>query len=292
MLPFLPLTDMIIIGRPEGPSRYLYPATVGSSLLLAWGIEAVSLRLRPWGRYIHPGIAGAILLSSYFSLKQAEAPSLYSQGRHYIARGDYETGVKQLKRAIVQGPDSIDLYDAYVRLCMQTLGTNEVEAILAEALSTFPDGPYFHIYKLVVDSMKPDSTIQSQAQGKLDSFKKSGELEIKERRWLRFPSMREVEQMRLAIASAYKNMGNEFQDRGDFERAILAYRRAMEFSPRMKTYEALAAALVRAGFREKAAFDRPRGGGEQSLGFQWASYCRIQCPAGFRKVERGDCHVP
>ena len=56
MLPFLPLTDLIILGRPEGPSRYLYPATVGSSLLLAWGIEAVNLRLRPWGRYLYPGL--------------------------------------------------------------------------------------------------------------------------------------------------------------------------------------------------------------------------------------------
>ena len=255
MLPFLPLTDLIIVGRPEGPSRYLYPATVGSSLLLAWGIETVSQRLRTWGSYISLGIAGAIFISSYYALKEAEAPSLYSQARNYIARGDIETGVAQLKRAIAQGPKAIDLYDAYVRLCMQTLGTSEIEPLLEEAQSTFPGGPHLVFYKLVVDSMKPDSTIQSQAQEKLDSFNKSGVIEIERGRWVGrlHANAEEVEEFRLDIAIAYHNSGSELGKRGELERAIFAYRRALEFSPRMKTYEALAAVLVRAGFREEGA---------------------------------------
>ena len=256
MLPFLPLTDLIIVGRPEGPSRYLYPATVGSSLLLAWGIETVSQRLRTWGSYIYLGIAGAIFISSYYALKEAEAPSLYSQARNYIARGDIETGVAQLKRAIAQGPKAIDLYDAYVRLCMQTLGTNEVEAILNAALTAFPESPNLHIYKLVLDSMLSDSTIQSQAQRKLDSFKTSGSqvnIEVKSGNWLRFKNQKAVEQARLEIAHAYQNTGRALEKRGKPEGAILAYRRALEFIPRMKTYEALAAVLVRVGLKEEAA---------------------------------------
>ena len=253
MLPFLPLTDLIVLGRPEGPSRYLYPATAGSSLLLAWGIEAVRLRLRPWGRYFHPGIVAAIFISSYFSLKEAEAPSLYSQGRNYIARGDIETGVAQSKRVIAQGPDAIDLYDAYERLCMQTLGTNEVEPILEEALSAFPDGANLHLFKLVVDSMKPDSTIQSQAWQKLDSFNESGEIEVEKGKWLWWSNAGEMEEARLTIARAYHNMGAKFAKREELEGAILACRRSLEFSPRMKTYEALAAVLLSAGFGEEAA---------------------------------------
>ena len=253
VLPFLPLTDLIITGRPEGPSRYLYPATAGSSLLLAWGIEAVSRRLRSWYRYIYPGVAGAILISSYFSLKQVEAPSLYSQGRNYIARGDIETGVEQLKRASVQGPDAIDLYDIYVRLCLLTVGSGEVEPILEEALSAFPEGPSLHLYRLVVDSMKPDSTIQRWAREKLDSFKESGVIEIEGGAWLRWSDARGVEEARLTIAQAYHNMGAELQKRGELKGAVLAYRRALEFSPRMKTYAALANVLVSAGSGEEAA---------------------------------------
>ena len=256
VLPFLPLTDLIVLGRPEGPSRYLYPATVGSSLLLAWGLEAVRLRLRPWGRYFHPGIAGAIFISSYFSLKEAEAPSLYSQGRNYIARGDIETGVAQLKRAIAQGPNRIDLYDAYVRLCMQTLGTGEEEPILKAALSAFPEGPNLHIYKLVVDSMNPDSTIQHQTRKKLDAFKTSASqvrVEVETGNWLRFKNKQGVKQARLELARAYQNTGWKLEKRGKLEEAILAYRHALEFSPREKTYVTLAAVLDRAGFKEEAA---------------------------------------
>ncbi len=277
VLPFLPLTDSIILGRPEGPSRYLYPATVGSSLLLSWGLEAVNLRLRPWGRYLYPGMAGAIFISSYFSLKEAEAPSLYSQARNYIARGDIETGVDQLKRAIAQGPESINLYDAYVRLCMQTLGTDEVEPILQDALSTFPEGPNLHVIKLVLDSMQPDSTIQSQAQRKLDSLMKSGShvrIEVETGNWLWFKNQKAVEQARQVIAHAYHNTGRQLGNRGKPEGAILAYRRALEFSPRMKTYEALAAVLVEAGLKEEAALtalDAVKRNSQASSGLQIAA---------------------
>ena len=256
VIPFLPLTDTDILRRPTGISQYLYPATVGSSLLLAWGIEAVRLRLRPWGRYIHSGIAGAIFISSYFSLKQAEAHYMYLSGRSYIARGDFDTGVEQLKRAIARGPKVIDLYDAYGRLCTLTLANIEVEEaepILEEAISAFPGDPIFHLYKLVLDSVKADSTIQSQAQNKLAFFNKSGVIQVEEGRWLLRLSAKELEKYRFDIAVAFNNLCANFEKRGNIERAILACQRSVEFSPRLKTYQALAKLLLRAGLSEEAA---------------------------------------
>ena len=253
LLPFVPITDMIPLNFVVGPSRYLYPATVGSSLLLAWGIETVSLRLRTWGCHFYRGITVAIFISSYFSLKQAEALSFYLSGRTYIARENYDTGIEQLRRAIAQGPNSIDLYDAYVRLCILTLGTIEAEPILEEAISAFPDNPIFPIYKMVLDSIKADSPTQSQAQEKLDSFNKSGVIEIEGRGWLRGLTAKQVEGFRIDIAAAYNNMSSKFEKQGNLEGAILACRRSLEFSPRMKTYQVLTSQLLKAGLREEAA---------------------------------------
>ncbi len=103
ILPFLPVTDTPILARPEGPSRYLYLASAGSSLLLAWGLEEGSRRLLSWGRYLYGVLLAGILVSSYLCLKEAQAMAFYTSGRDYIARGDSETGVEQLKRAIEQG---------------------------------------------------------------------------------------------------------------------------------------------------------------------------------------------
>ena len=273
LLPFLPLTDTLILGRPEKTSRYLYPATAGTSLLLAWGLEQASRRLRTYGRYVYPGALAAILLSSYYYLRQAEAITLYSSGRSYIALGDIETGVGQLRRAIDQGPGAIDLLDAYKRICYLGMGKEGTEAILEEALAEFPDDPRLNTYKLALDSMKPDSVVSRRARAQLEAFKTADppvsiESVSGKRIVLEDP---EIQAVRRGIAAFYHNSGIqfgtaaglpegvavEFGDRRgqsggltleDLDRAILAYRRALEFDPdRMGTAGNLVAALAAAG---------------------------------------------
>lgn len=39
LFPFLLLTEATILGLPAGPSRYLYLASTGFSLLIAWGLN-------------------------------------------------------------------------------------------------------------------------------------------------------------------------------------------------------------------------------------------------------------
>ncbi len=273
ILPFLPLNDTLILGRPEGPSRYLYPATAGTSLLLAWGLEEGSRRLLSWGRYLHGVLLAAILLSSYYYLKEAEAISLYSSGRNYIARGDIETGVEQLKRAIRRGRRTIDLEDTYERICYLGMGKEGTETILEEALAEFPDDPRLNTYKLALDSMKPDSVVSRRAREQLEAFKTADppvsiESVSGKRIVLEDP---EIQAVRRGIAAFYHNSGIqfgtaaglpegvavEFGDRRgqsggltleDLDRAILAYRRALEFDPdRMVTAGNLVAALAAAG---------------------------------------------
>ena len=83
LAPFLLVTEATVLGLLTGPSRYLYSATVGSSLLLAWGIQWVSYHISSGGRLVGGSILAAVLVSSYISLKQAEAFSHYTSGRAY-----------------------------------------------------------------------------------------------------------------------------------------------------------------------------------------------------------------
>ena len=274
LLPFLPLTGTEgILHRPSGPSRYLYLATAGTSLLLAWCIEQAGSRLRSGGRYLYAAILAGILLSSYSSLKQAEALSLYSSGRNYIARGDIDRGVEQLKRAIRRGRRTIDLEDTYERICYLGMGERGSEAILEEALAEFPDDPRLNTYKLALDSMKPDSVVSRRARAQLEAFKTADPpvsiVSVSGKRIvLEDP---EIQAVRRGIAAFYHNSGIqfgtaaglpegvavEFGDRRgqsggltleDLDRAILAYRRALEFDPdRMVTAGNLIAALAAAG---------------------------------------------
>ena len=213
LLPFLPVTDTEgLLHRPSGPSRYLYLATAGTSLLLAWGIEEASSRLGSGGRYLYVAILAGILLSSYSSLKQAEALSLYSSGRNYIARGDIDRGVEQLQRAIRRGRRTIDLEDTYERICFLGMGERGSEAILEEALAEFPDDPRLNTYKLALDSMKPDSVVSRRAREQLEAFKTADppvsiESVSGKRIVLEGP---EIQAVRRGIAAFYHNSGIQF----------------------------------------------------------------------------------
>ena len=174
VLPFVLINDPILFERPWTFSRYLYMATAGTSVLLAWGLELIARRFGPGGPYLRAAVLAGICISSYFYLKQSEAISLYSSGRNYIVRGDSETGVEQLKRAIAQGPDAVDLLDTYRRICYVGMGQDGTEAILDEALAAFPTSLQLTTYKLAFDSLKPDSVLSSRAREQLDTLKTGG----------------------------------------------------------------------------------------------------------------------
>ena len=143
ILPFLPLNDAWIIGRPEGPSRHLYPATAGASLLLAWGLEE--------GESAAP-VLGAVPVWCPSGQHPAQQLPLSQRGRSCfpLFRGPElhrswrlrKQGVEQLKRAIEQGRDAIDLEDAYERICYMGMGKEgEEERSVRRPWPPFPSNP-------------------------------------------------------------------------------------------------------------------------------------------------------
>ena len=223
VLPFLPVNDTLILGRPEGPSRYLYPATAGTSLLLAWGLEEGSRRLGSWRRYLYGVLLTAILVSSWFSLKQAEAVSLYASGRNYVARGDVPTGVAQLTRAIRQGPDAIDLESTYAAVCLLTIGDRKHRFFLRQAREAYPANPRLNLLWLVVRSMDADSTIAAPAWKRLKRVRDSSpgtRVEVAPEVWM------PASEAGSYAAAAYHKVGTGFlRMEGDPDRAVLAYTR-------------------------------------------------------------------
>ena len=148
VLPFSLIYKPVVLEQAWNGSRYLYFASGGISLLLAWSLEEMRLRLRACGSYLYVGSLAVLLFSSYCFLKQTEAIALYGSGRSYIAQGDSETGVQQLKRAIAQGRNAIDLEDTYERICYMGMGKaeEEEEAVLDEALAAFPRNHLLNMY--------------------------------------------------------------------------------------------------------------------------------------------------
>lgn len=219
ILPFLLLTENTLINMPVGPSRYLYPITAGSALLLAWIPYQLRWRLGKAGDPMCAVLLLALLVSSFFYLGKAEALSRYTSGRFYLTKQNLSTGTAQLRRAIEDGADIIDLEDAYLRLVLADIrNADTIEPTLQQARKLFPENVLFTIARLVLDSTTPDLQHREQILRQLHQLKDQG---TGNRHW---------------IAQVYKNVGDGFYDREEWDRAIEAYRYGLEFDPdRMDT---------------------------------------------------------
>ena len=246
LLPFAIVNDPLIRDLPWYFSRYLYAASAGTSMLAAWGIECLCARTKSFGPYLHAAILAAVFAASYFHLKQAEAISFYSSGRHYLAKGDFQTGAEQLRAAIRTGPATIDLHDTYLRLCLVEMSTGNFRPALKDALAIFPDSFGLNIYKLLVHSLDPDSTLSNRALVALNKLTSrpinkepvgAGAESVN-------PGTTNTGAVRVHIGSAYNNLGMGFHNRDNLDTAIIAYCRALQFDPeRTVTYQRLLRAL-------------------------------------------------
>ena len=215
LVPFAIINEAIVVNLPAGPSRYLYLATAGSSLLLAHGLWLVARRFGHWENLaLGVGLAG-LVFSSYVALKRTEAISLYTSARSYVARNEIAIGIDRLRQSVAMESDLIDLEDAYDRLCFLLIGSGEeeVRAMLETATTRFPENAKLHIYQQVSRSMDPDSLVRGLANARLTAISgyASGNAAL--------------------IAQAYHNAGDGHYENLEFEAAIEAYERALRFDP-------------------------------------------------------------
>ena len=161
LLPYLLLTEATVLDLPAGPSRYLYLASAGSSLLLAWSLDWIRRRVHS---YAAVALLLATLASSYHSLARAEAISLYTSGRSYSAGREYATAREQFRRALVQGPETLPATDIYTRLCLLLMDSEEDHAaVLAEGLAAHPDSKRLRLLQLATVAADPTDENREKA---------------------------------------------------------------------------------------------------------------------------------
>ena len=218
VLPFLLLAEKVFLAYlPAGPPRYLFIASAGVSLLLAW-IITVASNFFSSGRYIKVVLLTALVFSSYFAMKKAEALSLYTSSRSYHINSDLKNAAHQLRRAIERGRDVLDQEDAQMRLCLLAMGLDEnSDAVVDAALDQFPQNSTLRFYKLALESMSADSMKNRLAVGQIEAASTDP--------YILQASFRKV------MAQAYHHLGLGFDTRDDFGGAVVAYRRALIFSP-------------------------------------------------------------
>ena len=233
LVPFVLLTEDILLHLHMGPSRYLYFASAGSSLILAWGLQRLGLLLGSKGRWIFACAVLVILAISYETLKRAEGLTYYSEARSYLSAGDDLTGIGLMHKALALGRGAVYREDAYARLCLAQITQPDRGAVdLARARAEFPDHPAFAAYALVIRSMKKGDP--DQAFGKLLAMGED-------------PDIAEL------AGKAYYNIGRNFTAGSNHERAALAYGRSLQFLPdRKRVLEQLADALWTSDQREQA----------------------------------------
>jgi len=225
LFPYLLLTAATIDGLPAGPSRYLYVASAGSSLLLA-AIWHYSYQRQPY-------LAGALLLviivSSYVNLHKVEAISHYTSARSYSARLEVSAALDQYESALEKAPDVLPLEDFYPRYIIMLMDSGrDFLPVLTAAREALPDNPHIELYQLAERATARDSTARAQA-------------------------MREIEQKALLLsyarnlsARALHNMGSGFLEKDDEQRATYAFEQGLILEPqRAKTLRLLGLTYVR-----------------------------------------------
>ncbi len=221
LVPFIMVSEEIHLHLVHGPSRHLYMASAGSSMLLAWVLQRAGCALvQRWASagYAIYGLAlVAVCASGYACLKKTEALSHYATGRFYIAGGDLPMGIAQLERAIAQGGDILPLEDAYYRLCSLKLATGaDVEEDLTAALNALPESLRLRLLFHVLESLSDD--VERRRRG-AEGVREIGR------------SIEEIERFnaRAMTAGLYYNVGKGIAQNGDWQRAIEVQLRALEF---------------------------------------------------------------
>ncbi|MGY8825124.1 MAG: tetratricopeptide repeat protein [Candidatus Latescibacterota bacterium] len=272
LLPFALLSEQTVITiLPAGPPRYMYFASVGSSLLLAWSCLQLGRLLSSYGRYVTIGLVLTLGASSYSVQGKTEALSLYIASQSYNDEKGKPECIQQLGWAIDRGGDAIDAHTAYMRICLLTMGIGEsCEALLAEGLQRFPDSVELRAYRLANASMHggqpPELSTQMDGAPLPQSilavayhnlglgFIVKGDLPsaiIASRTELSLQPQRE--KTRRQYAAALSNLGIELAARGQWQEAEQSYAEAIALEPnRAENYRNLGSLLLEQGDRKRA----------------------------------------
>ena len=229
LLPFVALTEQLVHSSAQTSGRYLYMASAGTALLGAWLLGLAAGRLGRGGRYFYALVLVFLMGSSYMGLRHSEALTLYAAGRRYIGRGEIETGIEVLRRALEREPDALPA-DAFIRYGSQLLARGEdARIVFRQGLARFPQDL----------NLRAHLAITEREFGEFGPIHKLVEQVREEDRESHFQAF---------AALVYHNLGVGYMRTEAVPRAVLAFSTAQALGPdRANTRRALEWALFDLG---------------------------------------------
>lgn len=257
LVPYVLLTAATIDDLPAGPSRYLYVASAGSSLLLAAGWQYIYRSQR----YLGMALLVAVVVSSWMNLLKVEAISHYTSARSYSARMEVAAALDQYEQALEKAADVLPLEDVYPRYLIMLMDSpRDFLPVLSVARAQFPDNPYLELYQLAERATAVDMTVRTRAVQEIEQKAQA------------------LDYARNFSARALHNMGSGFLKKDNAVRAIYACEQSLYLEPRRaKTFNLLGIAhmrraeeLVRTAQQETIVdhLQKAIGAYEQSLNLQ------------------------
>ena len=216
----LPFVNNRVDRLAFGPSRQLYLASLGASLVLAWGIYTLANRFAmPFRRWVLVGLTVVLAVSGIWSLKRAEALAFYFGARGYAFRNetDREKGrfaIQLFERAQNHAPGLIP-EDVYIR--MGTLGLTFggfPMQVFQDALEKDPSALDIRLLLGIAEFMD----VETRAVGE-DRVQQA------------FGQATEKATFRTLAALGYLNLGVYYNESGHPDEAIALYRKSLFWEP-------------------------------------------------------------
>ena len=224
LAPFALITWDIVFLLPSGASRYLYLASVPTAFASAWALNEIRRLLAAHTARAHLapyGVAFLLSVTSYFSLQQTEALSLYSSARSYVARGDSETGVAVLKQLFTSPHrGAVPEDEAYFLLCsaMPFLGEDPTP-YLNIARIRFPEHLGLQTIAAALAQQAPGQSLRQLGEQQMQALYEQATARGEDQYFLR------------NLAAIYHNIGLGHIKHGDFAAAETMLQRTLQIHP-------------------------------------------------------------
>ena len=202
----------------HGPSRHLYFASAGASVLFAWSILTLIKKwFKRYGRFVFIFVCGLIFVMSIDSLKRVEAHTYYRAGRGYIAEKNLQLGETQLSMAISIDSQLVPM-DIFERLAVArfSLGIPIRQTVL-DALKTYPQSDLLYMILGISYLQEPDATSPNAEQEYVDKA---------------FDLTQNEQELRAFQVKFLQSLGTFFYATEQYEKAILTYEHVLEVDPK------------------------------------------------------------
>ncbi|MFT7695637.1 MAG: tetratricopeptide (TPR) repeat protein [Candidatus Latescibacterota bacterium] len=212
LIPFVPATLVY-----AGISRYIYIATAGSSLLLAWTLNWAVERAKRGGPYVLVLALFLVMWSSYRAEDRIANIMRYFSGHYYIANDDPHLGVDLLQKAMETDTSLLSLGEAYLYLVEGLLMTGQdYDAVLQRALEEVPKDPNIRLLARI-SALLMDATDHSNDPGILNEL------------YSNYTGPEKAFLHTMSILS--QHFGNWYSQNGDSDGAIRSYRLSLRADP-------------------------------------------------------------